>query len=464
MKNHLLIHPDVDPPRRRTAELVDELARLWREGRLEGAGEIGAIADLFSTPDLLPDVFKIAPGNPIHRFLLDALRFVQEGPGTPPAWLARIVQARGWEEIPLSVVGVGSATGALYAALASGGVAGGEVITASLNYVGVPNAAVMAGATPRFADIDPRTWCLDPASAARLVTKRTRAIVLTHLNAFADLEPWEELFERRGFDFPLIQDASLAIASTRGGVRPGLVNVGPGGVTIMSLTVSKILSGLGGAIAFANDPEALERVYTMAHQGVSEGDGAGIATFGTNCKMSALNAALAHEQFKRRDGIIGRRQELRLLYEQELAPLTEGGQLGLQALSDEDVVTHFGVLLPVPRKAIEQRLWEEHRVQLGMWHVHHREELYRSVFRCDGRRLPVTEEFADRLAFLPFHTMLEDEDVKAICGALAGELAGARKARPSQRPRKAERPASAGRARSRAGRSPQRKRRAQAKR
>jgi len=428
MKEHRLICPDPDPAGSEVSEHVSALAKAWREGE---ASQISALADLLSDASALPDLFKITPGGPTYRFLTDFLRYVREAPGRPGAWLERVKEGRGLGEIPVSVAGFGSATGALTAALSAAGAAGGEVVTSSLNYVGVINAIAASGAVPRFVDIDPSTWCMDADAAARAVTGKTRAIILTHLNIFADIWPYEELFHRRGFDFPLIQDASLAIASTREGARPGLVNVGPNGLTVMSLTVSKIFSGMGGAVATSHDQGILEVMHEIAHQGVSQSNPGELSFFGMNCKMSAINAAIAHAQLRRREEIVSRRRRLRAAYEKSLAPLVREGMVSLQELGEETVPTHFGVVLPLERKEVSTSLQQRFNVQTGLWHAHHLQKLYRILLGNSRTRLPATEKLANGLLFLPFHTALTEDDVKFICSSLSSVISGS--ASPSRR-------------------------------
>lgn len=425
-KEHTLICPDIDLPRDRTHELVGELVQSWREGTNAGGGEIAAVAALLTDPFLLPLSYKFFDGSPLNNFLIDFHRFLLEMPSPLPPFVERVRTDQGWEEIPLHIIGFSSATGAIYSALSAATVAGGEVITASLNYVGIPNAIMMAGATPRFVDIDPSTWCMSIESCARAISRNTRAIVLTHVNRLVDVEPFYDLFKRKGLEIPLIQDASLAIGSTHQGLRPGLINVGRGGMTVMSLTVSKIISGLAGAVAVANDPEFLWHAAEIAHQGIPFYDPAMITTFGTNFKMNALNAVIAHEQFKRRETIFERRRMLRAAYERHLQPLVASGRIALQNLGDEAIVTHFGVVLPTERDAVTKILMEWHQIQSGIWHVHHRQKIFRILLAPRIPRLSKTERIGQRLLFLPFHTRISEEDVAVICQALSSAVDEAR--------------------------------------
>lgn len=423
---YTLICPDIDHPCDRTRELVDELVRSWREGTNAGGGEIAAVAALLSDAHLLPLSYKFFDGSPLNNFLIDVHNFLMEMPPSQNPFVERVQTDHGWQQVPLHIMGFASATGAIASALSAATVAGGEVIAASLNYVGIPNAIMMAGATPRFVDIDPQTWCMDPGACARAISPKTRAIVLTHVNRVADIEPFYDLFKRKGLEIPLIQDASLAIGSTSHGIHPGLINVGKGGMTVMSLTVSKIVSGLAGAVAVANDPEFLWHAAEIAHQGIPFYDPTIVTSFGMNFKMNAINAVIAHEQFKRRGRLFDRRRALRAAYERHLQPLVDAKKVALQDLGDETVVTHFGVVLPVERDRVAKVLMERHLVQTGIWNVHHQQKIFRMLLAPRIPRLPATERIGRRLLFLPFHTMLAEEDVPAICQALSSAIDEAR--------------------------------------
>lgn len=418
--------PDIDPPRDRTAELIHELVQSWRDGTNAGAGEVAAAAAFLTDPHQLPLTYNLLEKGPLGDFLTDFHQFLLETPSQPVPFVERIKAERGWQQIPLHIMGFASATGAIYSTLAAATVAGGEVITTSLNYTAVPNAIMMAGATPLFVDVDPATWCMDVGACSRAISPSTRAIVLTHVNRFADIEPFHDLFKRRGLNIPLIQDASLAVGSTRSGVRPGLINLGRGGVTVMSLTVSKVISGLAGAVAVANDPEFLWHAAEIAHQGIPFYDPTVITTFGSNFKMNAINAVLAHEQLRRRDRIFERRRILRAAYERHLKALVDAKRLALQDPGDEAVMTYFGVILPMARDPVAKILQERHFVQTGIWHVHHQQKIFRLLLAPKIPRLPETDRIGPRLLFLPFHTMLTEEDVAAICQALSAAIDEAR--------------------------------------
>ncbi len=128
---------------------------------------------------------------------------------------------RALEEEIASAVGAGhgvavaNGTDALVLSLEALGIGrGDEVITTAYTFYATAEAIARVGATPVFADIDPRTFNLDPAAAEAAVTERTRAIVAVHLYGQpADLPALRDVASRHGL--ALIEDAAQAFGAHR---------------------------------------------------------------------------------------------------------------------------------------------------------------------------------------------------------------------------------------------------------
>jgi dTDP-4-amino-4,6-dideoxygalactose transaminase len=413
-KDYTVIHPDIDPGSGRTSELINELKSLWREGKGEGGREISALINLLTDQSELPNIaYRVAGGGAVERLATAFAGYLSNVDGLPP-FATRIAGERGYSEIPLFVSAVGSATGAIYASLMAADVAGGEVITSSYNYLGVANAIRLAGATPRFVDVEVNSWCMDPACVADAMSGNTKAVVLTHLNRFVDPEPYYDLIDKAGLGIPLIQDASLAIGSRLGGMLPGVINVGDGGVTIFSLATSKCLTGLGGALVTAHDQELLKRIVAISYQGLDMTNPGEVTPYGANFKVNDMNAVIAYEQIARSDELIAKRQAIKIKYDELLAPLVKAGKVGLQDVGSDAVVTHYGVLIP-NRDEIAKRLYDDKKIQIGMWHACHLQR----AFGTTDCSLPISEGLSTAAAFLPFHTGLDDEDIEFICKSLS---------------------------------------------
>ncbi|MBO30312.1 MAG: aminotransferase DegT, partial [Acidimicrobiaceae bacterium] len=118
-------------------------------------------------------------------------------------------------------VAVNSGTSALVVGLAACGVGpGDEVIVPSFTFAASPNAIAMVGAKPVFVDIEPRYFCLDPASVQAAITPRTRAVMPVHLYGHpAEMTTLDEMCRNRGV--MIVEDASQAHGAALAGRAVG---------------------------------------------------------------------------------------------------------------------------------------------------------------------------------------------------------------------------------------------------
>jgi perosamine synthetase len=161
-----------------------------------------------------------------------------------------------------------SCTTALQLALHVSGVGpGDEVIVPSLSFIATANAVRHCGARPVFADIDPRTYNLDPASAASAITPRTKAIMPVHqVGLPADMDPFLELGERHGV--AIVEDAACAIGASYKG-RP-IGSLGP--LTCFSLHPRKVITTGEGGIIAVQQPAVAARLRRLRQHAMSVSD------------------------------------------------------------------------------------------------------------------------------------------------------------------------------------------------
>jgi dTDP-4-amino-4,6-dideoxygalactose transaminase len=198
-------------------------------------------------------------------------------------------------------VTVNSATAGLHAAVAACGAGpGDEVIVPPYTMSASATAVVMANAVPVFADIDERTFCIDPESVERNITSRTRAIMVVHLfGGTADMDPLMAIAEKH--DLKVIEDTAQAPGAVYKDKLAGTI----GDAGIFSLNQHKtITSGEGGFVVTDDDDLALRMQLVRNHGEVIVGDLdvcniEGI--IGYNYRMTELEAAVSVGQFKKLD-------------------------------------------------------------------------------------------------------------------------------------------------------------------
>ena len=165
-------------------------------------------------------------------------------------------------------VAVSNCTTALQLALHVCGVGpGDEVIVPSMSFIATANSVWQCGATPVFADVDPRTFNLDPEAAERAITSATKAIMPVHqLGLPADMDRFIELADRHGL--VLVEDAACAIGATYRS-RP-IGSLGP--LTCFSLHPRKVITTGEGGMITLQDPEVAARLRQLRQHAMDVSD------------------------------------------------------------------------------------------------------------------------------------------------------------------------------------------------
>lgn len=201
-------------------------------------------------------------------------------------------------------VSVNSATSGLYAAVGAAGVGpGDEVIVSPYTMSASAAAAIVYGAVPVFADIDPDTFCLDPESVRRLLTDRTRAVIGVDL--FGHPAAWDELRAvTAGRDIVLIEDTAQAPGARMGNRWAGtLADMG-----VFSLNYHKTIHSGEGGVVVTDDPRLAERLQLIRNHGEAVVKAKGhddlVNMVGFNYRMTEIEAAIALEQLRKLEGLV----------------------------------------------------------------------------------------------------------------------------------------------------------------
>ncbi|MCK5270432.1 MAG: DegT/DnrJ/EryC1/StrS family aminotransferase [Sedimentisphaerales bacterium] len=163
-------------------------------------------------------------------------------------------------------VGVSSGTDAILNSLMSLEIGpGDEVITSPFTFFATVGCITRTGAKPVFADIDPKTYNIDPALIEKVITDKTRAIMPVHLyGQMADMDAIMTLADKHGL--AVIEDAAQSITSTYKGKKAGSI----GTTGCFSFFPSKNLGGIGdGGMIVTNDEELYDRLVIMRNHGMN---------------------------------------------------------------------------------------------------------------------------------------------------------------------------------------------------
>ena len=193
-------------------------------------------------------------------------------------------------------IGCASGTDALILALLAAGVQpGDEVITSPFTFFASASSIHRIGATPVLADIDPESFNIDPESVARLITRRTKAIMPVHLfGQCADMEPLWKLASAH--QLTIIEDAAQAIGAEYRGRRAGVL----GTIGCFSFFPTKNLGGAGdGGIMTTDDEELAERLRRLRVHG--DMGGYNHVEVGFNSRLDALQAAVLRVKLRHLD-------------------------------------------------------------------------------------------------------------------------------------------------------------------
>jgi len=313
-------------------------------------------------------------------------------------------------------VACSSGTDALLLLLRAVGIgAGDEVVVPCFTFFASASAVALVGATPVFADVEPLTYTIDPESAERAVTPRTRAIMPVHLfDQMADMDAVTGLARARGLD--VVEDSAEAFGMWYGGVHGGLL--GRGGV--LSFFPTKTLAALGDAGMVVTNETA-----------VADACRAQLAGTAPSCAVGGglddLQAAVLLTRLERVDRDIARRALLAARYDERLADLA--GPVvrpGLAARRSATNPVHYVYLVEAEDKAGLARHLQERGIGTEEYYPRplHRQPCFAGLGYREGD-FPVAERACRRTLALPLYPDLALDAVDRVCDAIADFVAPA---------------------------------------
>ncbi len=354
-----------------------------------------------------------------------------------------------FEEALCSYTGAGYAvvcsngTAALHlACLAVGLTEGDGVVTSPITFLASANAALYAGATPVFADINPLTCNIDPKMIEEKVqkTKGVRALIPVHFAGLpCDMEGIRRVARRHGLF--VIEDACHALGAHWRDARGRWRTVGScshSDMTVFSFhPVKTMTTGEGGAIT-TNDEALYKRLKALRSHGVIKDAslfkrppdgpwGYEMQGLGFNYRLTDIQSALGLSQIKKIDRFVQRRREIASLYKRLFeryhfitTPHAPEGAKSANHL--------YPVRIAFDKIGASKKQWFELMRDIGIGlQVHyipvHLQPFYQDRFGYRAGDFPNAEHFYSEEVSLPIYPALTDEDVSTVAAAMISTLA-----------------------------------------
>ena len=290
---------------------------------------------------------------------------------------------------------------------------GDEVITPSFTYIATVEAAALLKLQPVFVEVDPQTFCMDPAAVEKAITPKTRAIVPVHLYGHAtDMEKIMAIAKKH--HLYVIEDNAQAIGCdytfSDGTVKK---TGGIGHIGCTSFYPSKNLGAFGdGGAIFTNDDTLVEKLKMIASHGQSKRYYHDVV--GCNSRLDTVQAAILDIKLKYLDQYNAARRKAADYYNKAFAGNARIS-LPFKASYSDHVFHQYTIILndvsnaSHGRDGLNQYLADKGIPSMIYYPVPcHRQKMFDSLGGNEFN-LPVTDWLSERVISLPIHTELDEE-------------------------------------------------------
>ncbi len=290
---------------------------------------------------------------------------------------------------------------------------GDEVITPSFTYIATVEVAALLNIKPVFVEVDPKTFCIDPAAIEKAITPKTKAIIPVHLYGHAaDMEAIMAIAKKHHLF--VIEDNAQGIGNVytfSDGTAKKTGSIGDIGCT--SFYPSKNLGAFGdGGAMFTDDDALAEKMRMIASHGQSRRYYHDVV--GCNSRLDAMQAAILDIKLKKLDDYIDARRKAADFYDAAF----EGNKeitVPFRAANNRHVFHQYTLTLhDVDRDALHQFLADNGVPSMIYYPVPaHRQKMF-DAFGGSDYHLPVTDWLTERVISLPIHTELDEEQQQFI--------------------------------------------------
>lgn len=290
---------------------------------------------------------------------------------------------------------------------------GDEVITPSFTYIATTEVIALLKLTPVFVEVDPKTFCIDPAAIEKAITKKTRAIVPVHL--YGQSAPMEEIIAiAQKNNLFVIEDNAQAIGcdyTFSDGTKRKTGTIGHIGTT--SFYPSKNLGayGDGGAI-FTNNDEWGVKLKMIANHGQSKQYYHDVV--GCNSRLDSIQAAILNIKLEHLDEYAAARRKVADYYDKAFAGNPKIRTPFRAAYSNHVFHQYTLILEGADRDGLKKFLGENNIPAMIYYPVPgHKQKMF-AQFNVASQVMPVTDWLTERVISLPIHTEMDEEQLGFI--------------------------------------------------
>ena len=312
-------------------------------------------------------------------------------------------------------IAVNSGTAALHLIVAGLNLSDGdEVVTTPFSFVASSNVLLYQGARPRFVDISPTTYNLDPERAETALTPATRALLAVDIFGMpADWPVLTHLAQARNLF--LIDDACHALGADVNGQRIGSW----GDAAAFGFYPNKQITTAEGGCITTNSDELAMLCRSLRNQGRAEDSRMEHIRLGYNYRMSEMSAALGCAQLERLPTLLERRSQVATWYKEALSPLQPDLMLPFEPVAATRswfvyVVRLADTYAPEARDELMHHLQARGIACAPYFPSIHLQPYYRNRFGFKPGDFPICETISARTLALPFYTTLTQDEVAYV--------------------------------------------------
>lgn len=317
---------------------------------------------------------------------------------------------------------VNSGTAGLHLAMLAADIGpGDEVITSPFSFIASSNAIIYTGAKPVFCDVDPDSYNMDPSRVEKLITKKTKALLVVHIfGQSTDMAPIMKIAKK--YKLKVIEDACESIDAKYHGRKTGTF----GESAVFAFYPNKQMTTGEGGMIVTNSKKIYDYCCSLRNQGRGPTmDWLDHRYIGYNYRLDEMSAAVGLAQLEKLDWMIAQRRRVAAAYNGALKPFKQLVITPRTMPGNTHTWFVYVVRLADPRvtrdKVIAELLRQGIHTKVYLPSIH-RFEVYRKKFGYRQHQFPISEGISATTIALPIYIGLSPQDLRHISKTLVATI------------------------------------------